>query len=80
MLRPRSADITFAGFLTMPYFAVLFLLFAAAAGWAGFAAGVPVEFIKLLYGFFVLMAILCLAGTITGRRRVSANLSKPDLA
>jgi hypothetical protein len=80
MLRPKSADITFAGFLTMPYLAVLFLLFAAAAGWAGFATGVSVEFIKLLYGFFVLMAILCLAGAITGRRRVSANLSKPDLA
>jgi hypothetical protein len=64
----------------MPYFAVLFLLFATAAGWAGFAAGIPVEFLKLLYGFFVLMAILCLAGTITGRRRTPANLSKPDLA
>lgn len=64
----------------MPYLTVLFLLFAGAAGWASFVAGVPVEFIKLLYGFFVLMAILCLAGTITGRRRVSANLSKPDLA
>jgi hypothetical protein len=64
----------------MPYFAVLFLLFAAAAGRAAFAAGVPAEFLKLLYGFFVLMAFLCLAGTITGRRRPSANLSKPDLA
>jgi hypothetical protein len=80
MLRPESADTTFAGFLTMPYFAVLFLLFAGAAGWAGFAAGVPVEFVKLLYGFFFLMAILCLAGTITGRRRAPANLNKPDLA
>jgi hypothetical protein len=83
MLRPKTADTTFAGFLTMPYLTVLFLLFAAAAGWAGFAAGFPVEFVKLLYGFFVLMAILCLAGTITGKRRTaspSASLSKPDLA
>jgi hypothetical protein len=80
MFPPESADTTFAGFLTMPYLTVLFLLFAGAAGWAGFVAGVPVEFLKLLYGFFVLMAILCLAGTITGRRRVSAKMSKPDLA
>jgi hypothetical protein len=64
----------------MPYFAVLFLLFAAAAGWAAFAAGVPLEFLKLLYAFFALMAMLCLAGTITGRRRTPANLGKPDLA
>lgn len=64
----------------MPYLAIVFLLFAAAAGWAGFSAGVPVEFIKLLYGFFAIMAMLCLAGTITGRRRAPANLSKPDLA
>lgn len=80
MFRPKSADTRFAGLLTMPYLAVLFLLLAAAAGWAGFAAGVPVEFVKLLYGFFVLMAILCLAGTITGRRRVRVNVSNPDLA
>jgi len=53
----------------MPYLAILFLLAAAAAGWAGFAAGVSIEVVKLLYGFFVLMAILCLAGTITGKRR-----------
>ena len=45
----------------MPYFAVLFLIFAAAAGWAAFAAGVPLELLKLLYGFFSMMAILCLA-------------------
>lgn len=64
----------------MPYLTILFLLFAAAAGWVGFAGGVPVEFVKLLYGFFVIMAILCLAGTITGRRRTPANLGKPDLA
>ena len=64
----------------MPYFAILFLLFAAAAGRAAFAAGAPTEFLKLLYGFFVLMAFLCLAGTITGRRRAPGNLSKPDLA
>ena len=68
----------------MPYLTILFLLLAAAAGWAGFAAGAPVEFVKLLYGFFVVMAILCLAGTITGRRRGSARpqvrLGKPDLA
>jgi hypothetical protein len=75
-----SADTTLAGFITMPYFAILFLLSAAAAGWAGFAAGVPVEFVKLLYGFFVIMAILCLAGTITGKRRVATHLTKPDLA
>lgn len=64
----------------MPYLTILFLLSAAAAGWAGFAAGVPVESVKLLYGFFVIMAILCLAGTITGKRRAPANLGKPDLA
>lgn len=64
----------------MPYFAAIFLLFAAAAGWAGFAAGVPVELVKLLYGFFALMAILCLAGTIIGRTRSVAHLRKPDLA
>jgi len=68
----------------MPYLTVVFILFAGAAGWAGFAAGFPVEFVKLLYGFFVIMAILCLAGTITGKRRspagASASLSKPDLA
>ena len=64
----------------MPYFAVLFLLFAAAAGWTAFAAGAPLELLKLLYGFFALMAILCLAGTITGRRRSTGSLSKPDLA
>ena len=64
----------------MPYLTIVFLLFAAAAGWAGFAAGVPVEFVKLLYGFFVIMAILCLAGTITGKRREPARLTKPDLA
>ncbi|HMJ61672.1 MAG TPA: hypothetical protein VK493_07900 [Bryobacteraceae bacterium] len=64
-----SADTTFAGFITMPYLAIIFLLAAAAAGWAGFAAGVSIEFVKLLYGFFVIMAILCLAGTITGKRR-----------
>jgi hypothetical protein len=68
----------------MPYLTILFLVFAGAAGWAGFAAGVRVEFIKLLYGFFVMMAILCLAGTITGRRRMPVdprvNLDKPDLA
>jgi hypothetical protein len=79
-----SADITFAGFPEMPYLTILFLLLAAAAGWAGFAAGVPVEFVKLLYGFFSIMAILCLAGTITGKRRGSARpqvrLGKPDLA
>lgn len=68
----------------MPYLTILFLLLAAAAGWAGFTAGVPVEFVKLLYGFFSIMAILCLAGTITGKRRGSARpqvrLGKPDLA
>lgn len=64
----------------MPYLTVLFLVFAAAAGWAAFAAGVPAEFLKLLYGFFALMALLCLAGTITGRRRPRAHLGKPDLA
>jgi TctA family transporter len=68
----------------MLYFAVLFLMFAGAAGWAAFAAGAPIELLKLLYGFFAIMAILCLAGTITGRRRSpanpSANLGKPDLA
>jgi len=64
----------------MPYFAVLFLIFAAAAGWAAFAAGVPLELLKLLYGFFSIMAILCLAGTITGRRRSSVHMGKTDLA
>jgi hypothetical protein len=64
----------------MPYLAVLFLLFAAAAGWAAFAAGASPEFLKLLYGFFAIMAVLCLAGAITGRRRSSASLGKPDLA
>lgn len=68
----------------MLYFAVLFLTFAGAAGWAAFAAGAPIELLKLLYGFFAIMAILCFAGTITGRRRSpanpSANLGKPDLA
>ena len=64
----------------MPYLTIVFLLFAAAAGWAGFAAGVPVEFVKLLYGFFVIMAILCLGGTITGKRREPARRTKPDLA
>jgi len=64
----------------MPYLTIVFLLFAAAAGWTGFAAGVRVEFVKLLYGFFVIMAILCLAGTITGKRREPARLNKPDLA
>jgi hypothetical protein len=68
----------------MLYFAVLFLMCAGAAGWAAFAAGAPLELLKLLYGFFAVMAILCLAGTITGRRRAPANrladLGKPDLA
>ncbi len=59
----------------MPYLTILFLLFAAASGWAGFATGFPIEFVKLLYGFFAVMAILCLAGTITGRRRSPANLA-----
>jgi TctA family transporter len=68
----------------MLYFAVLFLMFAGAAGWAAFAAGAPIELLKLLYGFFAIMAILCLAGTITGRRHspasAPANMRKPDLA
>jgi hypothetical protein len=74
------ADTSFSGVIEMPYFAVVFLLFAAIAGWAGFAAGVPIELLKLLYGFFVIMAVLCLAGTITGRTRSPARLREPDLA